>query len=239
MTYTVYLLTLPSGHVVRVRKPGSTGLLAKGALVFPLLQASLNLADDDEDVAENDQSLAAVHAICRAVLVDDVPPDLLPWFDRLALVAWATTEIDDNVPVVEEREWKAADFLPLVQGRVAPFLDAVCHRYGVTPSRYLKLEHAVFSADLDMAVAFRGLRQASRETAGEELIEERDVYGNVFHVPAKYLPAYDIPAGTKVIKADSIAARYGPLARRHGYVGFGDSCGADGAPELMIPGKGA
>ena len=222
----VYRLPLPSGGVVRVRKLNRTTLLGHGLLAFPLLAAAIEAGRDDED-APVPQTWKQLIALCRAALMDGtIDPADLSVTDRLAIYQWASTArvIEPAIPDGEQ-PFAAADFMELVRSPTAVTIETLCRRYTMRPSTLMGIEDDDLAADLDMALAYRGLRQDSDQADGSGEIEVEDVYGNTHKVPASWFDT-SVEPGTKVVHVDQYAKRAARLGLREMALSAGGAIGA-------------
>lgn len=188
-------------------------LLAEGVPVFPLLSEAFAQAKSTQTVSPHSSSpdpAKRVEKICALALCrSEVTVDLLAWSDRLALYSWATAPGVDGAQVDgREEEWSAEGMIPLIKSNTSVLLDAVCKRYGRTPSEMMGVTEAGISNDLDMAVAYRGIRN---ESSGENDadVDVEDAFGNVHTVPQSWLP--DVPEGAKMVDPQWWADNYGEM----------------------------
>ena len=236
--YRIYWLALPSGRFVLVRRADPAALVGRGRLLFPLLSHAIAACDlgQHEPPEPNHAAVDTIRRYCEACLVspripDDITAEEIPFSDALAIYQWATTGGSETDRFAGERAYQVSDFEPLVRGPAALFLDLMCARYHVRPSDALGVGAVTLGFDLDLALAYRGLRRETDAAAQE--VEVEDAFGGKHKVPADWLPQSQIPAGAKTIHADTFARRYGQVALSAGGA-FGD--GAIGPmPEVGQP----
>lgn len=213
--YRVYRLTLPSGEVVRVRKPATAQLLAAGAYAFPLLSAALEIAKPSDDAlpslaAQRETIISHLRGLASLALCESDYTELLTVADLYAVVRWVLA-IDTGDAVLEgEQAWAATDLLPFVQSSAAILVDRICERYGISPAALVEVP-AALAVDFNLAVGYRGLRRESDSVNGE--VEAEDMWGNVHKVPANWLATHETTPGARIIRPEKIAADTGrPLA---------------------------
>lgn len=208
MTFRIYRLPIASG-VVRVRKPGALGILAQGGTSLPMLSSAVEACAGNQAGASAQRSdpVGHVHAVCRAALLDGVTPDDLTWADRISVFTWATKpEIVPAMPEGVEAEWQLADVSPLVKQYGAILVDMAAQRYGVRPSTMLGVDREPWALELDIAMAYRGLRHEQGDGPDSE-VEVEDIWGNKRHVPRSFLPTP--PEGATVMHGDWLVEHYG------------------------------
>ena len=164
-TYDTYILRLPSGRHVLVRRPDGTALFSAGALLFPLLSRAMSAVNtDDEDHPTTPvKPFDALKRYCEVCLVsprmpEDLVFDQIPISDAMAIYEWAVLERGHAVPSAPQA-YRAHDFVEMVSGEGALWLDLVAHRYSQRPSECLGVADAEWGLDLGLAVAYRGMRR--------------------------------------------------------------------------------
>lgn len=207
--YPTFALKLPSGGWVEVRHPTAAAVLGAGHLLSPLLAASAEAAGigEEDDVPAKREPIAVVRRYCEAVLVHpkmpgDIDFDEVAFSDAYAIYAWATTRHGET-RALRSVDWVVQDFLPLVKSLPALHLDACCHRYGQRPSVVLGVEDTDFAWDLDIAIAYRGMRHESDATRGE--VEVDDMYGGKHKVPREWLASSHVESGAAVMGEKQLA----------------------------------
>jgi hypothetical protein len=148
-------------------------------MLLPLtsLAAMTGRTAEEDSSAPSLGPLEIIERYCRVALVsprmpDEVQFEEIPYGDALAIYHWAAEGRGMTEPY-DRRPTQATEFVPMVQGEAALFLDTLCSRYHVRPSHCLDLDTSDFALDLDMAVAYRGLRREAEtldgETEGEDI----------------------------------------------------------------------
>lgn len=240
-THYVYRLTLPSGGVVRCRKPDRLAYLSRNVLLFPLLAAALDAApkpgQSSAATPADGAEVTMVTSVCRAALVDaDLDPDDLPYSDRVYLHNWALSPGPGSAVLEPEPiRWTHGDLIPIVRTPTAILVDSVARRYGQMPSAVLGIEHDPDLAfDFDMAIAYRGARMEagvrpaqpgetlSSQPVGEVTVE--DIWGNKHTIPADHLPGVPRDTTSRIHMDD--------IFRRHGYCTVG--VGGDQTGEINV-----
>lgn len=212
-TYTVYRMALPSGGVVRVRKPGIIGLLGRAPSMLPLLAAALEVSRPSDTETTKSESaprtvIQTLQDFARSVLLEPDLADVLLWADLLAIHRWGLSPEVTPARLESEAKWGANDLRPLIKGHGSILLDRIASRYGQRPSTLLGLtDNLALAADCDLAVGYRGLRY---ENNGDE-VEVEDMTGRKWRVPKSALATANQPAGAHVINADWYTDRYGEL----------------------------
>lgn len=205
-TYPTYALRLPSGRSVLVRKPHAAVLLAENRLLLPLLSlAAIAVSQDDEPRAPA-KPLEAIRHYCEVALVSPrMPQEIgfedIAFSDALAIYQWAVMD-DGAATPCGMRTWNAMDLAPLIRGEGALYLDLLCSRYHQRPSVCLGVDEAPWSLDLDLAVAYRGLKRESDGASGE--VEVEDMFGGKHRVPAHWLAQSDVERGGRVMRAETL-----------------------------------
>lgn len=234
-TYSIFRLRLPSGGVVRVRKPGTIGLLGRAPSLLPLLAAAAAVSrPSDTETTQSEVTprtvLDVLKDVAHAVLLDTTLVDALLWADLLTLHAWALSTRHEPAVLESEAAWSATDLKPLITGAGAILLDRVAQRYGQRPSSYLGLDPlSALAADCDFAVGYRGLRYDNAGADEEVEAEIGDGSGRTMRVPRSALATADAPRGAKVINPDWYVDHYGP--------NLNFTAGGEGGDGLMHIGK--
>mgnify|MGYP001566592344 FL=1 len=238
--FPTYALALPSGRHVLVRRPDGAALLGAGALLFPLLSRAIAVAGaggDDDATPAVTRPLDAVRRYCETCLVSPrMPGELafedIPFSDARAIYEWAVLDWGDAIPMGTAPH-RPQDFVTMVGGEGAFWLDLVAHRYHQRPSQCLGVSEVEWALDLDLAVAYRALRRDSDAAGGE--IEVDDIFGDKHKVPRKWLAQEMVEPGGRVVKADALARTHGvgtPLSI--GGIGGDARLGAMPTPGSMI-----
>lgn len=196
--YPTFLLGLPSGGIVEVRKPHPLLTLGQNSLLPPLLSAAANAVHQNDSPKQN--PLKPIYGTVQEALVDtEIRAEDLPFVDLLAVYAWVVGGATEPAVPYDERVYGTADLLPLVRGTGATFIDAVSARYSVRPSVLLGFDTADFAIDLDLAIGYRGLVKESAPSQNE--VEAEDIWGNTHMIPASWQQHEE----GRVIHADDIA----------------------------------
>lgn len=207
----IYALRLPSGRSVMVRRLSTAVLLGQNRLLCPLLSRAVRVTANDDTTAPASDAFEVIRQYAAAVLVsprmpDEISIDHIPFTDALALYHWGALGTG-NAAEQGTAPLSATDFIPLVEGDGAIYLDMVCSRYGQRPSVCLGVDGAPWGLDLDLAVAYRGRALEHQGSSGD--VEVEDCWGVKHRVPRASLAQSDIPNEGKVMHVEDFAGRYG------------------------------
>lgn len=208
----IYILTLPSGNRILARKVDSIAvMLSKEVVFFPIYLSVLNEDEfiDGDAESEHKSFLEFVDRVCGAAIVDpNVDVGFLPFNDRVHLYNWCKTP-ELSAPVHEERDLPLDILQGIARNGMSLVLDAICKRYGKTPSQLLGIADSAIAFDFDFAIAVRAIRREAAAASGEVVVE--DGFGRKHRLPREVLPTGQIPQGSQIQHADDIAKKYGSV----------------------------
>jgi len=172
-TREAHTVRLPSGVVVRLRKPTFASLVRKNAIPSHLLSLAIRIQEGKffgEKITPKDvkelvelQSVYAQEAVVEPKVVlqspqngeialEDIPDEDLPTSSGSSR-AWSKW-------VKKRRRWITKNF---VEGKWHKILDMVARRYGKRPSEIVGIKDEAIAFDFDAAVAIRAEAKEERE----------------------------------------------------------------------------